>query len=314
MKKWLNLIRWKNLLIIVFTLVTLRYCIEGAILKVNDYKFATPDYIFWMLVAAIVLIAAAGYIINAYFDTETDKANDKYNPVAQHIAPKLAITLYIILSIAGFALGLYISIQAGYPKFSLIFFIAITLLWFYSASFKKNFFIGNLIVAFLTAMVPMLLAIYEVPPLMQKYYNDIVRYGMDFNIITYWMIGYAVFAFVFTLIREIVKDMQDLEGDISNGYNTLPILLGEKATKFTVIFLDLLAIAALTWTFVKFLNQVWSITYLVIFLILPNLVFIVLTLKAKSGKDYKRLSDLLKLIMILGIAYSFVACYIFSLI
>ena len=312
MKNYLKLFRWQNLLIIIATFYILRYCIAGAILKVNGYDFIFSGLDFALLVLSVVFIAAGGYVINYYFDTETDRVNGRFNPVGSVITANTAVALYLVFSLIGFLLGLYLSIKAGHAKFSLIFFIAASLLWFYSSAFKKGFLIGNLIVAFLVSLVPLLIAIYDVPPLLVRYQRDMQVYGVNFNVITFWMLGYAFFAFGFTLIREITKDLQDLEGDISAGANTLPIVLGERASKFVVVLLDIGLIAALVWVFVKYLNHIWSLIYLGLFLILPNLVFIILIFRAKSAEQYRKASDLLKLIMVLGISYAFLACYIFS--
>ncbi len=312
MKNYLKLFRWQNLLIIIATFYILRYCIAGAILKVNGYDFIFSDVDFGLLVLSVVLIAAGGYVINSYFDIETDKVNGRFNPVGTVVNANTAVALYLVLSVLGFLIGLYLSIKVGHANFSLIFFIAASLLWFYSSAFKKSFLIGNLIVAFLVSLVPLLIAIYDVPLLLVRYQRDIQIYGINFNVITFWMLGYAFFAFGFTLIREITKDLQDIEGDISVGANTLPIVLGERTTKFLVVLLDSGLIAALVWVFWKYLNHIWSLIYLGLFLILPNLVFIVLILRAKSKEQYKKASNWLKLIMVLGITYAFLACYIFS--
>lgn len=312
MKNYFKLFRWQNLLMIIATFYILRYCIAGAILKVNGYSFVFSDVDFALLVLSVVLIAAGGYVINYYFDTEADQVNGRFNPVGSTINANTAVALYLVLSVLGFLVGLYLSIKVGHAKFSLIYFIAASLLWFYSASFKKSFLLGNLIVAFLVSLIPLLIAIYDVPLLLVRYHQDAVMYGINFNVITLWMLGYSAFAFGFTLLREITKDLQDIEGDISVGANTLPIVLGQSATKVLLILLDLGLIAGLIWIFVKYLNHIWSLIYLSLFLILPNLVFIFQIFRAKTVRHYKQASDLLKIIMILGITYAFLACYIFS--
>jgi len=314
MKHFLRLIRWKNLLMIALTFVLLRYCIVRAIIRVNSFELVFPDYLFAMLVLAVIFIAAGGYVINDYFDTETDRVNGKNNPIPEQINPQTAITLYLLFSIIGFGLGLYVSIKAGYPRFSLIFFIAASLLWFYSSAFKKSFLIGNIIIAFLTGLIPMLIAIYDVPALMKAYKTDILIYGINFNIATYWMAGYALFAAGFTLIREIVKDLQDLEGDKAIGANTLPVAAGEKIAKAIVVILNLALMALLIYVFITYLSYVWSLVYLAVFLVVPDLLFLIIFLRAKTPGQYALAGNVLKFIMLSGILYSVLACYIFSLI
>ncbi len=297
---------------IIYIFVVLRYCVVNSILKVYSLHLRLPLTDFIFLVVATVLIAAGGYIINDYFDRETDKLNEKDPVVGYYLSTNLAIILYAILSITGLIAGFYVSLKIGYPRFSLIFFIAATLLWFYSCCFKGSFLLGNLIVSFLAALVPLLIAIYDLLPAMKYYTPEIRVMDIDLKIIAYWLIAYAAFAFIFTLIREIVKDMEDLPGDISQGYSTLPIVFGEKITKIFVIILILAAIAGLILIFIKYLQTVLSLIYLGLFLILPALTVIILIIKAKSPKDYHKISNLLKITMLLGISYAFVACYTFA--
>ncbi len=312
MKNYLKLLRWQNLLIILLTFFILRYCIEGSILKVNGYNFVLSTFDFVLLVLSVILIAAGGYAINDYFDVETDKENRKFNALNSGIKPQTAITLYLVFSAIGFGLGFYISYKIGHPKFSLIFFIAASLLWFYSSAFKKTFLLGNFIVAFLVGLIPLLIAIYDVLLMFVKYKTDIIEYGINFNIITLWMLGYSIFAFGYTLLREIIKDIEDYDGDIAAGANTLPIVLGQNAAKFIAVIIDLLLVAAMSWIFLKYLHQVWSLIYFGVFLILPNFVLLYFLISAQEAKDYHKASTTVKLIMLSGIAYAFVACYIFS--
>ncbi len=312
MKNYLKLLRWQNLLIILLTFIILRYCIEGSILKVNGYNFAFSTLDFAMLVLSVIFIAAGGYAINDYFDVETDEENGKFNALSNGIKPQTAVTLYLVLSAIGFGLGFYISYKIGHPKFSLIFFIAASLLWFYSSAFKKTFLLGNFIIAFLVGLIPLLIAIYDVPMLFIKFKKDIIQYGIDFNIITVWMLGYSIFAFGYTLLREIIKDTEDYDGDIASGANTLPIVLGQNAAKFIAVILDLSLVATISWIFLKYLHQFWSLIYFGVFLILPNFVLLYFLISAQEAKDYHKASTTVKLIMLFGIAYAFVACYIFS--
>src|SRR5665647_2015447 len=174
MKAFLDLIRWQNLLIVILTMVLMRYAVIGTIigkLGVILINIGTgeeipmalqfPWYDFILLVAATVFITAGGYIINDYFDIKTDLINKGKVIVGTKIPRRQAMMWHNIFNIAGVSLGFYISWRAGNIWFGAIFLAVSGLLYFYSASYKRQFLIGNMVVAILTAMVPLLVAVYE---------------------------------------------------------------------------------------------------------------------------------------------------------
>ncbi len=177
MKSFLNLIRWQNLLIVALTMILMRYAVIApviskisVILQGGDgtgvpltLKF--PWYDFIILVIATVFITAGGYVINDYFDIKTDLINRGEVIVGTKIPRRQAMMWHNILNIAGVAAGFYISWKAGYFWLGTFFLIVSGLLYFYSASYKRQFLIGNIIVSLLTAMVPMLVVLYEWPAL-----------------------------------------------------------------------------------------------------------------------------------------------------
>ncbi len=312
MKNFLKIIRWPNLLMIIYIMLTLRYCVIGSFFNIYGLKLIFPTLDFILLVTATVLIAAAGYIINDYFDVETDRLNQKDPVIGYYLSSNLAIVLYAVFSLIGLAIGAYISVKIGHSSFTLIFFIAASLLWFYSSSFKQSFLLGNLIVAFLAALVPLLLLVYDLLPAMNYYVPEIKVMNININIPALWMVGYASFAFVFTLVREIVKDLEDAAGDASQGYRTMAIVLGTRYTKIVITSLLTLSIIVLIWIFVKYLNVALSLIYLAVFLILPVIITIFLVIRARDKKHFHFISTLLKIIMFLGVSYSFVVCHIFN--
>ena len=125
-----------------------------------------------------------------------------------------------------------------------LFLVVSGLLYFYSASYKRQFLIGNIIVAILTAMVPLLVVIYEWPALYRYYTVNAVTLP-EFNFIFYWVGGFALFAFLTTLTREIIKDIEDFEGDIAYGRNTVPVVIGILSAKIVSVSLMIITIVLL---------------------------------------------------------------------
>ena len=312
MRYFLRLIRWKNLLILIYILLTLRYCILESFFKLYDLQLRLTNVNFLMLLSAVIFIAAAGYIINDYLDITNDQINEKDPVIGYYIKSNIAIYFYIIFSLIGIILGTLVSFNIGYPKFSLIFFITASLLWFYSSSFKKSFLLGNLIIAFLSASIPLLILIYDLLPIIQYFKTEIIAKQINIKIPQYWLLGYAAFAFIYTFIREVIKDQEDIIGDKKMNYNTLAIVIGVPGIKILTSLLLLISTLALIWIFLKFLNITLSIIYLIIFLVIPNLLTIFLIIKAQNKKHYHSISIFLKIIMFLGISYSLLVCYIFN--
>ncbi len=311
MKYFLKLIRWQNLLMIIYIYLALRYCVLGSFFHYYGLELRFPFVYFVMLVLATVFIAAGGYVINDYFDVETDRLNKKDPVIGYYFSTNLAIFLYIVFSLIGLILGTIVSVKIGHNSFALIFFIAASLLWFYSSAFKRSFLIGNLIVAFLAALIPLMVLIYDLLPAMEYYRPEIRVMEINMNIPALWMIGYAVFAFLYTFVREVVKDLEDSYGDQKRGYKTLALTIGQIPSKILTTLILLINIGLLIWVFVKYLNLTLSLIYLALFLVIPSLITIILIIKAKDKKHYHRISTLLKVIMFLGVSYSFVVCYIF---
>jgi 4-hydroxybenzoate polyprenyltransferase len=264
----LKLTRFSNLVIIGLA----QYCTAGFLISTATLN----DLPLFVLATSTVLIAAAGYIINDYYDVKIDYINKPGRVVIGKSIPRRhAILFHVLLSGAGIALGLYLSWRIAALNALTVF-----LLWFYSNNLKRLPFIGNFVVALLTGMSILIVDLY---------YHT----GSALVII------YASFAFFMTLVREIIKDMEDLKGDHTFGCKTLPILLGLRRTKF-VIYLILFLFTVT----VVVLNQVYSLLplqYYIIFLFIPLLWLLYRLVRADTVKDFARLSAFCKVIMLLGI-------------
>jgi 4-hydroxybenzoate polyprenyltransferase len=248
MKAFLKLIRWPNLLIVILTMGLMRYAILEPILNklpvtlyasagsLTNMSIQSSWFDFLLLVAATVLITAGGYVINDYFDIKTDLINRGQVIVGTKIPRRQAMMWHNIFNIAGVGAGLYVSGHAGYLWMGILFLVVSGLLYFYSATYKRQFLVGNILVAVLTGMVPLLVVIFEAPVLYHYYVNNAVKIP-DLSIIFYWVGGFSLFAFLTTLAREIIKDIEDFEGDVAYGRNTVPVVIGILASKIVTVCL-----------------------------------------------------------------------------
>ncbi len=310
---FLKLIRIQNLIIVAVTQYLMRFAIIYPILKVYNFTLQLSEFNFFILVLSTCCLTAAGYVINDYFDTKTDTLNRPNRVVVgNQISRRSAMALHIVLNVIGVLGGFYVSYRVGHIKFGFIFILVSGILWYYSTNYKRQFLIGNILVSILTGLVPLMVILYEMPVLNQAYYDILILGEIKLNPIFYWILGFSFFAFITTLIREIIKDTEDFEGDSAYGRNTVPIILGIFYTKIIIIGLSLITLISIVIVYLKFLQgSLITLIYLSIGLIIPFLLLIFKIITAKLKKDYKVASGLLKIIMLFGILYSLVAAYIF---
>ena len=266
-------------------------------------QFSLVDFI--LLVVATVFLTAGGYVINDYFDIKTDLINKGKVIVGTRIPRRQAMMWHNIFNIVGVSIGFYISWKAGYIWLGTMFLVVSGLLYFYSASYKRQFLIGNLVVATLVAMVPLLVVIYEWPAL-YRYYTLNAATLPEFNFIFYWVGGFAVFAFLTTLTREIIKDIEDFEGDIAYGRNTVPIVIGVLAAKIISVGLVVITITLLYLIWYLFINDIITLIYLSVAIVLPLGYVIFKVVISNNRKQLHNASSIMKVVMLTGILYSLV--------
>ncbi len=313
MTAFLKLIRIQNLLIVAATQYLMRFAIIEPILGVNNFELQMSEFDFLILVLSTVFLTAAGYVINDYFDTRTDSMNRPEEVVVgKSIERRTAMTLHVVLNILGIIGGFYVSYKIGLYQLGVIFIIVSGLLWYYSTTYKRQFLIGNLLVAMLTALVPLMTILYEMPLLNKAYKDILLANHANFNYIFFWVAGFSFFAFMTTLAREIIKDTEDFEGDSAYGRNTVPIILGIRWTKVIIISLLVITLIALIIVYFKYLVGLPTLLYGTLTVLIPLLIEIYLIFKADDKNDYRFASNLLKFIMLAGILYSIVACCIFK--
>lgn len=254
---------------------------------------------FVFIVIASVFIAAAGYIINDYFDINIDEVNKPQRMVVDKIIHRRwAIAWHFILS----AIGVICTVIAlpVLQKWYLILanMVCVSLLWLYSTNFKKNLLIGNIVIAVLTGWT-ILVVFFSKISLSDAFGNEDLAEHKFFRI----AFLYAGFAFISTLIREAIKDMEDREGDEKYGCRTMPIVWGMNAAKVYVAvwLIALIAILVLVQVYVLQFRWWLPVMYSILLIILP-LVYIFFNLfKANSAKDFHSLSNWTKLVMLTGI-------------
>lgn len=244
------------------------------------------DWRLLVLVLSTVSIAAGGYIINDYYDIKIDLVNKPERVViGKSVTRRYAILYHTLLSITGVLLGLALNWRIGAINFASAF-----LLWWYSNDLKRQPFIGNFVVALLTAIAVMMVD--------GLYTASNWRNGLSADV-HYLIISYALFAFFMTLIREIIKDMEDLKGDDTFGCRTLPIVWGIRRTKLLIYFI--LVIFVIVVVLLNLISTELPFYYFVVFLFPPLLWLIYKLIRADTKKDYARLSNFCKFIMLLGI-------------
>jgi 4-hydroxybenzoate polyprenyltransferase len=179
------------------------------------------------------------------------------------------------------------------------------LLYFYSASYKRQFLVGNIIVAVLTGMVPILVVLYEAPFLFSYYALNATRIP-ELGLIFWWVGGFAAFAFITTLTREIIKDIEDFEGDVAYGRNTIPVVIGILTSKIISVCLIVVTIVMLFLVWYFYINDYVTLVYLSLAVVLPLIAVIYQLIISKSRKQLHGASRLMKIIMLNGIMYSVV--------
>ena len=299
---YLRLIRWKNLLIIFFTQLFVWTCVIRPIQHFAHAEFLLHFANFLLLSFSTILIAGAGYIINDYFDIRIDIINKPEKMVLEKTIPRrMGIIMHTVMNVVALLLA---AIVARHYSWLLLQLFCTLLLWFYSTHFKRQFVIGNIVVALLTALTIIALIVYE--PAMHFYLmQPLFISGSEAPLLNpVWVLMvYAYFAFVLTWMREIVKDMEDFQGDEAEGCITMPIKWGlKKATAFTIV-LGIFALAPLIIAGIKLLiKRDWLFGgYIVLALIFPIVAWMLFLPKAAASTHYAKASRYLKLIMISGI-------------
>ncbi len=274
MPAYMRLLRWKNLFMIAFSLAVVRYGILLHFLEESQALQHNTHQVFILMSIATLLIAAAGYIINDYYDLKIDLLNKPSQMVLGRVmSTTRGIVLYIFLNIAGLTAGFLASHQTGHYWLFLLFVLSASLLWYYSTYLKRTLLWGNITVSLLTSLSLLLPLIFEFYLLLNEP-DEWIKNLRSFRQVTRLVGGLALFAFMLTLIREILKDAEDIKGDAAENCRTLPIVYGWTATRnilsvliiITVLLLGLaqyyLSQAGYRWAFFWYFGAQFLLVHL----------------------------------------------------
>lgn len=293
-KSFLRLARFWNLLIIALAQYFTAAFLMDPPLVFNPNLF--------VLTVSTLMIAAAGYIINDYYDVKIDLINKPERVVVgRTISRRLAILLHSILSVSGIFLGFLVNWKVG-----LINFFSVFMLWLYSNLLKRLPFVGNLTIAILTGLSIIVLLFID-PNI------NVVSFDFARSMIPGWrtdiapglnILIFSMFAFFITLVREVIKDIEDVKGDNTFGCKTLPIVLGIRKTKNIIHLLTVVFVVSVLMVYKVFSVAVAPATYFstfLLFLFAPVALLTIGLIRADTKRDFYRLSVLCKIIMLLGV-------------
>ncbi len=337
MLDFLRLTRPLNLLIMAITMVLIRYGLivghlerglkqllhETGTSATRDELIIDPGFgpqlplhLFILLVLSTVLIAAGGNVINDYFDTRIDRINKPGQViVGRTVKRRVAMMGHLVLSGSGFLCGAVVAWRTGAWHLLVVPAFAIAALWTYSTTFKRQLIIGNTTVALLTALVPLTVGLYEIPALQANFAAHAIvalpgggQYQMDayFPELWYWVLGFAAFAFLSSLVRELQKDMADIKGDEANGCRTVPIVWGmrwARALTLTYIGALILVLLALHMS-IPSLRGDLPFWYIQLGIIVPLLLSAGFTYNAVQREEHMQAGNLMKVAMVMGVGFA----------
>jgi len=293
LKDYFIFFRVKNLLMIVLIQMLIKYIL----FEKFNLTLSLDNFHFFILVLSTVLIALAGYVINDLNDVIADNINKPSKVfVGKLLTRKKTDNLFLAFNFIGLLLGYYLSYSLDQISFFAVYIIASLLSYLYSIKLKKMLLIKNLIVAFLVFLSIFIVGLYDIVPATSAFNN---QGQLDvFNLV----LKISVFAFLLTLLREIVKDIEDMEGDKKIGIKSLPLVLSINKTKLIIFVIALLTLVSIDYfAFTLYGTRTIASLYLLIIVSIPLLYFIIKLKKSKTNLEFNKLSKLLKIIMFLGI-------------
>lgn len=295
-----RLVRWPNLLFIVLTQILFEKCIYERIYPEVNGNLVNESVQFIAIIIASVCIAAAGYIINDYFDQNIDQINKPNKVVVNTIINRRwVIFWHMFLSLSGLFFTAFALPLNLYWHLVLANMVAIIALWFYSTTLKKKLLIGNVLISLLTAWVIGILFFSKHPLSMHSILS------VEHNEVRFFrlMILYVSFAFIISLIREAVKDIEDMEGDRKYGCSTMPIAWGVNASKVFIAVWIIVLVGVLIILQLYVLGMGWwlSALYCIVLIVLPLIVSLKLLYKANTAKQFHTISTIIKFVMFTGI-------------
>ena len=304
----LKLVRTKNLFFIVFIQLIMRQVVLMPILQKYGFEISAIDLNFVLMALATVLMAAGGYVLNDYFDVKIDAINHPDRLIiTKSVSKQNAMLYYQVLTGFGVVSGLLLAFWVSSFTLAFIFIVVPGLLWFYSSSYKRQFLIGNIIVALLAALSVLIVAFVELAVLEQRFGNLLFETPIPKQFYA-WIGGFSFFSFLLTWVREIIKDIEDEKGDREMECRTMVLKWGLSKTKLFLYLLICVVVVALYA--VKFLMTEFdgslTIKYITFGLALPLAALVFMIFKAQNTTDFHQASTFVKFIMLSGVLYSFI--------
>ncbi len=293
--KYLRILRPINLLIVFLTLILFQYVIYAN----TDHNLYNLS--FFLICAVALIITGSGNLINDIFDVQIDQYNqEKHKLIPQQISIKAAWQWYLILLTLGFLLSIIVAVQLDKTPWIFLYPLSCLCLYFYSSHLKMKFGIGNFLIATFCAVLPWVLWIAFKGEYMSNE-TKILQQAQIFQLLS----CYSALMFFSTFYREIIKDIEDIEGDRHFQASTIPIVLGIKNAKLISIgLLSLLAIAVLVYLFILGHHRSsLDLLYFLLFILLPLIYLVTQTFKAQLKTDFHKLSQQAKLFMLSGIFF-----------
>ena len=302
MTTFLKLFRWPNLIIIILSMSFILVFVIAPGLGIKLFSDGLSYVQFTLLIVSTILIAVGGYIINDVFDINTDSINKKGgSTIGNNISIGTANTLYWITTITGVLLGVLLSYLVNQINFGLIFLFSAGLLWFYSQKYQCQPLVGNIVIAFLSSLSFGLVWLFEFYALSNNA-EVFVNVQSDFPLINRLVLIYMGFAFMVSLLREVVKDIEDYRGDNRYGCITFTVKYGISASKILALLVAYISlIASLLIQFYFFIAGYYILTAAFLIINLLFVLIIIMLHLAASKPNYAKLSSIIKILMLSGI-------------
>ena len=310
-RPYLKLLRIGNLAFLAILLYVMEKWVAFPLLHQQKFPELMPWWVLTLLIFSVVCVAAGGYVINDYFDVKIDRINRPDDLVVTRVISRdAAMNWFYALTAIGIVAGLAVAWWARSWNLLFIYIVIPGLLWFYSASYKRMLLVGNLIVAFISALVPLLVAIINADYL-KHLYSEALAYTPIVGQLFVWLGGFALFSFLLTWAREVVKDVEDIEGDREMECRTMPIVWGETVSKIVVTLLTVATmalIAYLAYCVLPFPMEWSTLTgrFVIFGVMVPLVCVLVLLWFARSKRELHTVQQVLKFIMFLGTMFSYV--------
>lgn len=287
----LRLFRLQNLVMMALTMYLVRYMVILSILSITGIESALDNTSFSFIVASVILIAAAANLYNDLIDTETDLINKGEGIPALKISGRKLILLYYLMTATGIIAGSVATVMSGISIGPPIFIFCAGLLYYYSNVFKRSAVIGNIVVALLISITVAIPFIFD-------------ESARSSEPLIYLVGFYSSFAFFTTLSREIIKDCEDIEGDLSSGMRTLPIMIGNGMSRKLSGIINVLVLSAIIY--IQVISEQWTspipFYYVLVFMNLPLAISVVRLIGLGSTRSRDRTdSHLMKFIMLTGV-------------